>query len=500
MSVAAAASGEKSSVAKAATSANSVQENAPAIKGVRADDVVVLAPAPARPAAQDTLLPIGSLLRSAVHPADPVGSGKAASNPRSTCPVVANVTPSPCDLSTDTVWVLPGTSECVPLSEAFPPCVQITVSDCVPVPLSTLIKRLFPDLIIKPSPSTSSPTPQRPAGSKDNSGKDTLVGTTGEDTLWGGAGNDTLFGRDGNDRLFGEDGDDQLLGGEGFDLLDGGAGKDQLFGGLGNDQMWGGDGDDGLYGNEGDDKLYGEAGNDHLYGGKGNDVIQGGDGDDLIYGDDMEYFWIQPDTTGGDDLLYGGTGNDSLFGGSGNDVLDGGSGNDTLVGGLGDDTYVVDCAGDTIREDADQGHDTVVASCSYTLGRNLEDLRLAEGGQFNGTGNAQDNLITGNSQDNILDGGRGADTLMGGTGNDSYFVDDVNDKVVEQAGEGVDTVFSRISTTLGANLENLTLLDSATPQHEIVNGQDMLVYGYPHYAELDYSQGDAVAGYEGNVR
>ncbi|MDR6393806.1 calcium-binding protein [Herbaspirillum seropedicae] len=690
MSVAAAASGQSASVA-AAPSAKSAQESAPAIKRLRVEDAVVVTSAPACPATQDCLLPIAAPLRSAVQPADPGGSGKAAANPPSICPVV-NVTPSPCD-QTETVWVLPGTSECVPLSEAFPPGVQISVSDCVPVPLSTLIKRLFPDLIIKPSPSASSPTPaatpapapspvvstapvatptvapaggatvtpviapaskpviapisapvstpvsapasaptvtpsatpaptpapasipsvtpsvapattppvaspvtpaaapapaavvpaaatpvpataavavkplaalisipeavpvaslapppipQRPAGSKDNSGKDTLVGTTGDDTLWGGVGNDTLFGREGNDRLFGEDGDDQLLGGEGFDLLDGGAGDDQLFGGLGNDQMWGGDGDDtmmgsdvsntgrplpagqtdddimfggagkdgmfggagndqmwggdgddGLYGNEGDDKLYGEAGNDHIYGGKGNDVIQGGDGDDLIYGDDMEYFWMQPDTTGGDDLLYGGAGNDSLFGGSGNDVLDGGSGNDSLVGGLGDDTYVVDGAGDTIREDADQGHDTVVASCSYTLGRNLEDLRLAEGGQFNGTGNAQDNLITGNSQDNILDGGRGADTLMGGTGNDSYFVDDVNDKVVEQAGEGVDTVFSRISTTLGANLENLTLLDSATPQHEIVNGRDMLVYGYPHYAELDYSQGDAVAGYTG---
>ncbi|MET3432095.1 Ca2+-binding RTX toxin-like protein [Herbaspirillum seropedicae] len=668
ISVAAAASGQSASAA-AAPSAKAAQESAPAIKRLRLEDAIVVSSAPACPATQDGLLPIGAALRGAVQPADPAGAGKAAANPPSTCPAV-NVTPSPCDQATDTVWVLPGTSECVPLSEAFPPDVQITVSDCVPVPISTLLKRLFPDLIIKPSapapssasspasspavspapavapviPPAAAPTvapsvtpastvtpaptpsatpavvpavtpsaspapapvvkpavtpavavtpaavpapvvpattplvpvstvaakplvalisvpeavpvaslpapamPERPAGGKDNSGNDTLVGTKADDTLWGGPGNDTLFGREGNDRLFGEEGDDQLLGGDGFDLLDGGAGNDQLFGGLGNDQMWGGDGDDtmmgsdvgnlnkplaagqtdddlmfggagkdsmfggegndqmwggagddGLFGGDGDDKLYGEAGNDHICGGKGNDVIQGGDGDDLIYGDDMPNYFTLSDTTGGDDLLYGGAGNDTLFGGAGNDVLDGGSGNDNMAGGLGDDTYVVDCAGDTVSEDAGEGHDTVVASCSFTLGRNLEDLRLAEGGQFNGAGNALDNLITGNSQDNILDGGRGADTLIGGAGNDTYFVDDVNDKIVEQANEGTDTVFSRISTTLGANLENLTLLDSATPQHEMVNGRDMLVYGYPHYSELelDYSQGDAVAGYTG---
>src|SRR4051812_17029293 len=60
-------------------------------------------------------------------------------------------------------------------------------------------------------------------------------------------------------------------------------------------------------------------------------------------------------------------------------------------------------------------------------------------------------------------GGADADTLKGGLGDDSFFVDATNDSVVELAGAGMDTVFSKAATyALAANVENLTLLAGAT--------------------------------------
>ncbi|MEN0117736.1 MAG: rhizobiocin, partial [Agrobacterium cavarae] len=55
----------------------------------------------------------------------------------------------------------------------------------------------------------------------------------------------------------------------------------------------------------------------------------------------------------------------------------------------------------------------------------------------------------------------GADTLIGGLGDDTYFVDNTGDVIVENAGEGIDTVKTALASyALGSNVENLAYTGS----------------------------------------
>ncbi|MBD2447246.1 hypothetical protein H6G76_08715 [Nostoc sp. FACHB-152] len=162
-----------------------------------------------------------------------------------------------------------------------------------------------------------------------------------------------------------------------------------------------------------------------------------------------------------DDILNGGPGNDILDGGAGNDTLNGGGGIDILIGGLGDDTYIVDSTTDTISENAGEGTDIIFSSVTFSLSAlaNIEKLTLTGTAGINGTGNTSNNVITGNSGNNSLDGGGGNDTLIGGLGDDTYIVDSTTDTIIENAGEGTDTIFSSVTFSLAAlaNIENFTL-------------------------------------------
>jgi uncharacterized delta-60 repeat protein len=151
--------------------------------------------------------------------------------------------------------------------------------------------------------------------------------------------------------------------------------------------------------------FLGTSSNDKVNGTENSEFFSGVAGNDVFLG------------MAGNDTLDGGTGNDSLNGGNGNDVLLGGEGNDTLIGGSDNDKI--------------------------------------NGGKGN-------DLLTGDKGKDTLDGGEGADIMDGGEGDDYYYSDNVKDSVKETNKDpkigGNDTVESKLTYTLGDNVENLVLV------------------------------------------
>lgn len=86
---------------------------------------------------------------------------------------------------------------------------------------------------------------------------------------------------------------------------------------------------------------------------------------------------------------------------------------------------------------------TGTALADNLLGTSLADTLYGQGGN------------------DTINGGQGADTAYGGLGNDTFYVDNIADSVVENAGQGIDWVFSTVDFTLSANVEHLVLQGTA---------------------------------------
>jgi Ca2+-binding RTX toxin-like protein len=271
-----------------------------------------------------------------------------------------------------------------------------------------------------------------------------------------------------------------------------------------------------ITGNDGNNILDGVLGNDILAGGKGNDtyivdsiydtvIEKANEGTDLVkssvnwtLGANLENLTL----TGSDNLsgtgnelaniIIGNYGNNALDGGAGNDTLEGNSGNDTLIcglgndvmkGGAGNDTYYVDSTGDTISDTS--GTDTVVASISWTLGLNLENLTLTGSDPLTGIGNSLKNTIIGNAGNNVLDGMGGTDSLTGGAGADTFrfstrpvFGASTADHITDfKAAEGDKLQISKSAYGLASDATaTLTTISSATELSTALGSATTFVY------------------------
>lgn len=377
-------------------------------------------------------------------------------------------------------------------------------------------------------------------------GNDSLDARAVSNTIlaYGGIGSDRLQAGSANDQIFGEDGGDYLIGGAGANLLDGGADSDTadysaatqaviidlndgvvtnngyglvdtlvsienlvggafndvLIGEASNNQLWGGLGSDYLIGLGGDDILEGGAGaSNTLQGGLGNDtyvvdandtlIEAAGEGLDTVRTslgtyrlkanfEDLEYTGTGAFNGLGnaaDNNIAGGTGADSLFGYEGNDILRGGSGAaNTLIGGLGDDLYVSRAAGDSLMENAGEGHDTVDTNqLVYVLKANFEDLIFSVSGAAFGTGNAAGNLIQGANGADILWGLGGNDVLRGMNGDDVMRGGAGNDQM--DAGAGANDTVEYVTAAGGVSVH----LQAAAAANDGDGGADTLI-GFEH--------------------
>ncbi|MCP3460039.1 Ig-like domain-containing protein [Bradyrhizobium sp. CCGUVB23] len=190
--------------------------------------------------------------------------------------------------------------------------------------------------------------------------------------------------------------------------------------------------------------------------------------------------------TSGADILFGGTGNDLLTGGAGSDlfVISKGYGSDTISdfqGGTSGDVLRVQNYGfatfASFMSAAKQTGTDVVVTLSSSETLTLQNVALSSLTAANvvldnplpvsaspntawTTVGAGGTLTGGAKNDSLQAMGDGV-TLIGGAGDDSYFMYNHETKVVELAGQGIDTIYDGMidgySLINAPNVENLTL-------------------------------------------
>lgn len=308
-----------------------------------------------------------------------------------------------------------------------------------------------------------------------NEGRAVNNGFGFEDTLNGFS---HLTGSAFNDVLIGDEGDNTLVGGTGSDYLIGLGGEDRLYGGTGAPNTLQGGADRDFYyvdavgdtviefANEGDDVVLTTLTTYTLrdnveslyYVGSASFTGRGNAGDNHVNGGERP------------DILFGGAGDDVLVGGARADVLHGGAGNDRLEGvALEGDTASYDTAASGVyvnlanglaSNDGDGGVDTLI-QIEGVVGSAFDDTLIGSSGANVLTGGLGRDVLVGLAGADILDGGAGvANQMIGGIGNDTYRVRSLGDSLIENVGEGFDTIETWVhqSYVLRDNWEGLRFM------------------------------------------
>jgi Ca2+-binding RTX toxin-like protein len=164
-----------------------------------------------------------------------------------------------------------------------------------------------------------------------------------------------------------------------------------------------------------------------------------------------------------------------------------------MKGGEGNDSYHVDNKGDQVIEFEGEGVDVVHATIALSQGfANVEDYDFRKAvSVVNFTGTEDANRIWSSAF---------SDTLRGGDGDDTYYINGAGDKVLELAGEGVDSIVASLSIgKLADNVENLTLQYWSSAVNGTGNSLDNKIVGNEKNNVLTGGIGDDwLAGDRGN--
>ncbi len=228
---------------------------------------------------------------------------------------------------------------------------------------------------------------------------------------------------------------------------------------------------------------------------------------------------------------------DVIDGGDGNDDINGGGGADTITGGTGQDEIMIEGAGSTVY--GGEGADRLYVTYKTTGEPKGAVTRLycGDGNDIVGGGMASPDFdfpdVTlyayGEGGNDILEVPTGyvdvtysvgENVLVGGPGDDAYRIHDARDTIVEQPGEGYDSVNAFASYGLPANVEKLALFASwddiawtgiGNDRANVIVGGEVrntiegrggndVLYGdgSSHHQELGETDADTIRGGAGN--
>jgi|LakWasM104_HOW12_FD_contig_111_155901_length_8940_multi_4_in_0_out_0_1 serralysin len=224
-----------------------------------------------------------------------------------------------------------------------------------------------------------------------------------------------------------------------------------------------------IYGLLGNDVLKGLGGNDKLFGMQGNDSLWGGEGADIFVFESAgaDTYDIVYDFVSGEDKIQLSSGffMPQFVNGIYSDMFIAGTGGNVSAQDENDYLIYNQSTGDLFFDNDGSGSNsqqlianflpnTTLLLSDFTTALNIPQPLFIYGGALDDSlvgGNGND-FITGYAGNDSIDGGAGEDIMTGGSDDDTYYVDNINDKVIELADKSTSITYQTNYSSFNAGV------------------------------------------------